>query len=116
MGTSHVYAYASVNIQILTLRYWLDVPRCDAIHGSATKLKGPEGIALSADGDNLYVVNSKADSLEMFTDVPAITDGGNISPTLIIQSIHSKLNLLVGVALPAFTPTPMETVSGLGAQ
>ena len=41
------------------------------IHGGSTKLKGPEGIALSADGDTLYVVNSRADSLEMFTDVPA---------------------------------------------
>lgn len=86
------------------------------IHGGATKLKGPEGIALSADGDTLYVVNSKADSLEMFTDVPGIEDGGNISPTLIIQSGHSKLNLPVGVALPAFTPTPMETDGVLGAE
>jgi DNA-binding beta-propeller fold protein YncE len=81
------------------------------IHGGSTKLRGPEGIALDADGDTLYVVNSRADSLEMFTDVPSIEGGGDIPPTLIVQSPHSKLNLPVGVALPAFTPTPMETIS-----
>lgn len=84
------------------------------IHGGSTKLKGPEGVALSADGDTLYVVNSKADSLEMFTDVPSFESGGDISPTLIVQSKNSKLILPVGVALSAFTPTPIptETISG----
>jgi hypothetical protein len=80
------------------------------IHGGSTKLKGPEGIALSADGDTLYVVNSRADSLEMFTDVPAIEGGGDIAPTLIVESSHSKLNLPVGVAVDGqFTPTPTPT-------
>ena len=78
------------------------------IHGGSTKLKGPEGIALSPDGDTLYVVNSKADSLEMFTDVPSIEGGGDVAPTLIIQSSHSKLILPVGVALPQFTPRPPD--------
>jgi DNA-binding beta-propeller fold protein YncE len=86
------------------------------IHGGATKLKAPEGIALSADGDTLYVVNNTADSLSEFTDVPSIEGGGNIAPTLIIQSNRSKLNLPVGVAVSQFTPTPVPTESVLGAE
>src|SRR5208337_2466064 len=50
--------------------------------GGHTKLKRPEGIALSA-GGNLYVVNNNANSLSVFEDVG--TSGGNISPTLIIS-------------------------------
>jgi hypothetical protein len=44
----------------------------------------------------------------MFTDVPSIEGGGNVAPTLIIQSSHSKLILPVGVALPQFTPRPPD--------
>jgi len=80
------------------------------IHGGATKLKGPEGTALSADGDTLYVVNSDNDTLSMFTDVPDIEGGGDIAPTLIIKSRHSKMAQPVGVAVVGqFTPTPTPT-------
>jgi hypothetical protein len=85
-----------------------------SINGNHTKLKGPKGIALSADLDTLYVVNNLADSLSMFTDVPDIEGGGNIAPTLLVQTRHSKMNLPVGVALPAFTPTPVPTYSPYG--
>jgi len=85
-----------------------------SINGGSTKLKGPKGIALSADGDTLYVVNNLADSLSMFTDVPDIEGGGDIAPTLMVQTRHSKMNLPVGVALPAFTPTPVPTYSPAG--
>jgi len=79
------------------------------IHGGATKLKAPEGITISADNDTLYVANNTADSISEFTDITSIEGGGNIAPTVIIQSSKSKLNLPVGVALPGFTPTPMPT-------
>ena len=39
------------------------------IHGGSTKLKRPEGIALGADNDALYVVSNNSSSLEMFTDI-----------------------------------------------
>jgi len=71
------------------------------IQGGHTKLKRPEGIALSA-GGNLYVVNNNANSLSVFEDVG--TSGGNISPTLIISGKPTKMNFPVGVALPAFPP------------
>jgi hypothetical protein len=88
------------------------------IHGGATKLKAPEGIALSADGDTLYVANNAVDSVSEFTDITSDETGGNIAPTLIIQSRHSKLNLPVGVALAGFTPTPTPapSISVLGAE
>jgi hypothetical protein len=85
-----------------------------SINGGRTKLKGPKGIALSADGDTLYVVNNLADSLSMFTDVSEIESGGDIAPTLMVQTRASKMNLPVGVALPAFTPTPAPTYSPEG--
>jgi hypothetical protein len=78
------------------------------IQGGNTKLKAPEGIALSADADTLYVVNNTANSLSMFTDATTLEGGGNIAPTLIVQSRHAKMNLPAGVALPQFTPTPMS--------
>jgi len=88
------------------------------IHGPATKLKAPEGIALSADGDTLYVANNTVDSVSEFTDITSDEAGGNIAPTLIIQSSRSKLNLPVGVALAGFTPSPTPTSTGgvLGAE
>jgi hypothetical protein len=88
------------------------------IHGGATKLKAPEGIAISADNDTLYVVNNTADSLSEFTDITSIESGGNVPPTLIVQNRHAKMNLPVGVALGAFTPspTPTSTESLLGAE
>jgi hypothetical protein len=87
--------------------FFFDGELLGVIKGGKTKLKSPEGIALDAEGDALYVVNSDANSLEMFTDFP--TSGGNIPPTLIISGPHSKMNLPVGVALPAFTPAPEPT-------
>ncbi len=73
------------------------------IKGEATKLRRPQGIALSEDGD-LYVVNSNANSLAMFTDFT--TAGGDIAPTLVISGRATKINGPIGVALPQFTPTP----------
>jgi len=82
------------------------------IHGGSTKLKGPEGTALSADGDTLYVVNTDDDTLSMFTDIINDTDGGDIPPTLIIKSRHSKMSLPTGVAvLGQFTPTPTPSAT-----
>ena len=88
------------------------------IKGIGTKLRAPEGIALSADGDTLYVANNAVDSILEFTDITSDEAGGNIAPTLIIQSSRSKLNLPVGVALAGFTPTPTPTSSPsvLGAE
>jgi hypothetical protein len=77
------------------------------ISGPHTKLRAPEGIAIDAAGDALYVVSSDNNSLEMFTDFPST--GGDIPPTLIISGPHSKMNLPVGAALAAFTPTPVPT-------
>jgi hypothetical protein len=78
------------------------------IHGGSTKLFAPEGIAISADNDTLYVVNNVADSLSEFDEITSIEGGGDIAPTLIVESRHSKMNLPVGVALPEFTPTPSD--------
>ncbi len=77
------------------------------IQGKHTKLKAPEGIAIDAANDALYVVNSDNNSLLMFTDFP--TSGGDIPPTLIVSGRHAKMNFPVGVALPAFTPQPTST-------
>jgi len=78
------------------------------IQGGSTKLKRPEGIALSADG-NLYVVNNNANSLNEYADVG--TSGGDIAPTFILPGViggkASGMNFPVGVALPAFPP-PIE--------
>jgi hypothetical protein len=71
------------------------------IQGGSTKLKRPEGIALSADG-NLYVVNNNGNSLNEYANVG--TSGGDIPPTLIISGKAAKMNLPVGVALPQFPP------------
>lgn len=77
------------------------------ISGGKTKLKRPEGLAVGLDDDALYVVNNMANSLQMFTDFT--TSGGNIPPTLQIQTRSSRLNLPVGVALAGFTPSPAPT-------
>jgi DNA-binding beta-propeller fold protein YncE len=71
------------------------------IQGGRTKLNRPEGIALDADGDALYVVNHNGNSLLEFEAVG--TSGGNIAPTLIISGKAAKMNLPVGVALSQFT-------------
>ena len=94
---------------------FLDGELLATIAGSRTKLKTPTGIALSADGDTLYVANNEANSLEMFTNVREKTLDActtspcnfNIAPTLIISGPNSKMNLPVGVALPQFTPSPL---------
>jgi len=72
------------------------------ISGRFTKLKRPQGIALDASGEHLYVVNNNNNSLSMFEN---FSGGGNISPTLTISGRQSKLNFPVGVTLPAF-PAP----------
>ena len=83
------------------------------IHGGSTKLKRPEGIALGADDDALYVVSNSTPSLEMFTDVLSDEGGGDIPPTLIVQGRNTKLNFPVDVARPGFTPSSTSTVSGV---
>jgi len=80
-----------------------------AISGKSTKLKGPEGIALSQDADTLYVVNTLGNSLEMFTDVAEIDGTEDLPPTLVVAGPKTQLNMPVGVALPQFTPTPEPT-------
>jgi hypothetical protein len=78
------------------------------IHGGATKLKRPEGIVLTADG-NLYVVNNTANTLVEFSNAQitaAIAGGGtqNISPSFILGSKTSNMHFPVGVAAPQFPP------------
>ncbi len=84
------------------------------ISGKHTKLKTPKGIAIDADNSALYVVSNGNNSLEMFTDFP--TSGGDIPPTLVIANPGAKMNLPVGVALPAFTPTPEPTCTYAGVR
>ncbi len=87
--------------------FFFDGELLGVIEGPHTKLKSPMGIAFDADGSAMYVASTQANSLEMFTNFPS--SGGDIPPTLIIKSPASKMNLPVGVALPAFTPTPEPT-------
>ena len=85
-----------------------------SISGPHTKLRHPEGIALSQDADTLYVVNQFGNTLEMFTGVIGITATGgvqDVAPTLVISGPNSKMNMPVGVALPQFTPTPAPTAT-----
>ena len=77
------------------------------IEGGKTKFKRPEGIALGNDDGALYVVNNNGNSLQMFTDFT--TSGGNIPPTLQIQTRSSRLHFPVGVAVANFFPTPPPT-------
>ena len=84
------------------------------IHGGSTKLKRPEGVAINAENDTLYVVNNLSNTLEMFSDIESDEGGGNIPPTLIVQGRNTKLDFPVDVALPAFTPTPMPTSTEVG--
>ena len=84
-----------------TSTLWYDGEKIGEIKGKATKLNHPTGIALSADGDALYVANSNANTLAVF-DVP--TAGGDIAPTLLISGPATKINFPMGVALPQFTP------------
>ena len=80
------------------------------ISGGSTKLKRPEGIALSADG-NLYVVNNNGNSLAEFADIAADLGGGDIAPTFMLPGVIGgkapAMNFPVGVALPAFPPPPL---------
>jgi hypothetical protein len=80
------------------------------IHGGNTKLKRPEGIALSPQG-NLYVVNNFNDTLNEYANVG--TGGGNIRPTFMLPGTiggnTSKMHLPVGVALPEFVGVPSGT-------
>jgi hypothetical protein len=74
-----------------------------SIAGGKTKLKRPLGIAIS--GDDLYVVNNNANSLEMFDDLD-VSGLGNIRPKLIIQGKPARMNFPVGVAHPQFSAPP----------
>jgi hypothetical protein len=81
------------------------------IHGGATKLKRPEGIVLTGDG-NLYVVNNTANTLSEFSNaklLSAIAGGGqqDIAPSFMLPGVMSKtsaMNFPVGVAAPQFPP------------
>ena len=73
------------------------------IVGGKTKLKRPLGITIS--GDDLYVVNNNANSLEMFDDLD-VSGFGNIRPKLIIQGKPARMNFPVGVTHPQFTAPP----------
>ncbi len=82
------------------------------IQGGSTKFKHPEGIAISADGDTLYVVNQLTNTLSMFSDIETIpTDPtgvapptDNIAPTLSISGNQSDMNFPTGAAIfPQFT-------------
>jgi hypothetical protein len=90
--------------------YFFDGELLATISGPHTKLKAPEGIAIDASEDAMYVVNNENNALLMYTDFPTVftspPESFDIPPTLTISGPHSKLNLPVGVALPAFTPTP----------
>lgn len=78
------------------------------IQGSSTKLKHPEGIALSADGDTLYVVNNLTATLSMFTDIMTKTTGGDIAPTLSISGNQANMNFPTGAAVfPQFVKPSM---------
>jgi hypothetical protein len=88
------------------------------IHGGATKLKRPEGIVLTGDG-NLYVVNNTANTLSEFSNaklLSAIAGGGqqDISPSFMLPGVMSKtsaMNFPVGVAAPQFPPPTSSTVT-----
>jgi hypothetical protein len=69
------------------------------IQGPSTKLKNPKGVALSADGDTLYVVNSSANTLSMFTDIMTKTAGGDLAPTLTISGSQANLMQPNGAAV-----------------
>ncbi len=72
------------------------------IHGGATRLNRPQGIAVSADG-NLYVVNNNKNTLLEFEDAEDDDiDFLDIPPTVIIAGTKTGLNFPVGAALPQF--------------
>jgi hypothetical protein len=81
------------------------------IQGPATKLKTPEGIALSADGDTLYVANLATETLSMFTDVTQIetqTGSLNIAPTVTISGSTASMALPNGARVfPQFSGPPI---------
>ncbi|HEV2171044.1 MAG TPA: hypothetical protein VGR40_08855, partial [Candidatus Binatus sp.] len=87
------------------------------ISGGATHLKRPEGIALGVGDDTLYVANDNNNTVSMFMGIneTVLSGGGNVAPNLILSGKSTQLNFPVGVALPAFTPSSTETVSGVGA-
>jgi hypothetical protein len=86
------------------------------IKGSKTKLARPQGIAIDPAG-NLYVVNNTISALEEFkaaTVAGVITAGGtqNVAASYMLPGVignrnKPKMNFPVGVALQAFTPTPV---------
>ena len=56
------------------------------IAGGATKFHRPTGIAYSDLSDTLYVTNALGNTVAEFTDATFDTDGGDISPTLIMTA------------------------------
>jgi hypothetical protein len=89
------------------------------ITGSATRLRSPGGVALALHTENntLYVVDQRTSSLLEFTDIDATVagGGGNVPPTLIVQSKAAHLLQPIGVALPQF-PAPTMTPAGVAAE
>lgn len=88
------------------------------IAGKRTRLKGPMGITMDADG-NLYVANNERNQVLEFED-PAFSALLNVRPNTILQGRKTKLNQPVGVALiagvppfptPTGTPTPTATAT-----
>ena len=103
------------NFDITTPTFFDEGTLIGTIKGGKTKLRRPEGIALSAATDTLYVVNNLTNSFEMYSDVSTIEDGGgDIAPTLIVEGRNTKLNFPVDIALPNFTPSAMPTIVGSG--
>lgn len=82
------------------------------IAGKRSRLKGPMGIAMDADG-NLYVANNERNQVLEFED-PAFSGLLNVKPDVILQGAKTRLNQPVGVALidgvPPL-PTPTETIT-----
>jgi hypothetical protein len=82
------------------------------IAGKHSRLKGPMGIAMDADGD-LYVANNLRNQVLEFED-PAFSGLLNVKPDVILQGAKTRLNQPVGVALidgvPPF-PSPTETTT-----
>jgi hypothetical protein len=99
------------NFDTTTPTFFFEGTLIGTIKGGATKFRRDEGLAIDEATDTLYVVNNESNSLEMFSDVDgiAMSGGGNISPTLIVQGRNTDLNFPVDVALPAFTPSAAPT-------
>lgn len=76
-------------------------PLIGTIIGNRTQLKRPLGMAWNNfDGDDLYVVDAKTNSLLVWDDFDLT--GGNLPPSVIIRGNKTHINFPVGVAMPEF--------------